>query len=448
MNSLSSTIARHVVNARFEDLSAPAVDATIRSIVDAMGVMLAASSMGEGTAAFANLAIARGGPAEARLIGRGIRAPLLSAALANGALAHAIDFEDAYDGAPVHPNAAQIPAAFALAETIGGVSGPDFVTAIAVGCDLVCRMGRSLTESTDKFGFYPPPLLGAYGAVASCARLAGLSAAQTIDAFSLLLCSHNCSAELKVSPASDIRAVRDGFAAHAAVQAVLLAKEGVRGFDAPFEGKAGFFGLYARGNYDPAVILDGLGSRYLGEWLSFKPWPSCRGTHATIEAILDLAPDPAKIETITITAAPFLAMLFEPVMQKRRPQTAIDAKFSLPFTASHAAIHRAVTLDSFSVSSLTDPQVLALADRVRFDPDPTDNDLTASRVSIRMTDGTVLDRRVGDPLGHPTNPMSDDALDEKFRMCAARALVTCDVEPLLAALRNILTLTDVADLPH
>ncbi|MDF7776341.1 MmgE/PrpD family protein [Sphingomonas sp. AOB5] len=448
MTNLSARIADHVTGIRYEDLPPATVEATIRSLVDAMGVMLAASSLGEGTAAFADLALENGGPAQARLIGRAGHAPLLAAALANGALAHAVDFEDAFDGAPTHPNAAQVPAALALAETLGGVSGQDFITAIAVGCDLVCRMGLALIDSPDKFGFYPPPLLGAFGAVAACARIAGLTSAQTVDAFSLLLCSHNCSAELKYSPHSTVRAVRDSFAAQAAVQAVLLAKRGVRGFDAPIEGKAGFYALYARGGYDPAPILDGLGTRFYGEQLSFKPWPSCRGTHSAIEAIIAHAPDPDSIESVTITAAPFLEMLFEPAAQKQRPQTAIDAKFSLPFTVATAAIHGEVTLDSFTPEALADPRLHALAERVSFVPEAGSADLTAATIDLRFADGTAATHRIVHPLGHPSNPLTDAALDEKFRMCAALALVPPDIEGLLAALRGLRTLPDVADLPH
>lgn len=446
--NLSTRIADHVTGIRYEDLPPATVEATIRAMVDAMGVMLAASSLGEGTAAFAELAIESGGPGQAKLIGRTGRAPLLAAALANGALAHAIDFEDAYDGAPTHPNAAQIPAALALAETMGGISGKDFITAIAVGCDLVCRMGLALVDSPDKFGFYPPPLLGAYGAVAACAKIAGLTSAQTVDAFSLLLCSHNCSAELKYSPHSTVRAVRDSFAAQAAVQAVLLAKRGVRGFDAPIEGKAGFYALFARGGYDPAPILDGLGERFYGEQLSFKPWPSCRGTHAAIEAILAEAPDPTTIESVTVTAAPFLTMLFEPEAQKRRPQTAIDAKFSLPFTVATAAIRREVTLESFTPEALADPRIHALAERVRLFPEAGSADLTAATIDIAFTDGASTSTRIVHPLGHPSNPLDDSAIDAKFRMCAALALVPPDAGALLRALRALPSLADVADLPH
>lgn len=446
MSGLSARIADHVVGMRFDELPAATVDATVRSLVDGIGVMLAASSLGEGAEAFADLAL-EGGSGQSRLIGRNARAPVLAAALANGALAHGIDFEDAFDLAPVHPNAAQIPAALALADALGGVSGADFVAAIAVGCDLVCRMGLALTESPDRFGFYPPPLLGAYGAVAACARLAGLDAGQTIDAFSLLLCSHNCSAELKYSPQSTVRAVRDSFAAQAAVQAVLLAKRGVRGFDAPFEGKAGFYALFARGGYDPAPILDGLGSSFWGEQLSFKPWPSCRGTHAAIEAILDLAPAPARIEAITISAAPSVAMLFKPRTQKLRPATAIDAKFSLPFTAATAAIHGEVTLDSFAPAALGDPAVLALAERVHFRADQAMSDMSAGTTEIGFTDGTSVQRHIAHPRGHPSNPLDDAALDAKFHACAALAREQHQVDAQLAALRRFPALADVGELP-
>lgn len=282
---LSRRLADHAVTMPSGRIAFAAIHAARRSLLDGLGVMLAASGMAAETFPFAALAAASG-PGACTLLGGKGRASATQAAFANGALAHAMDFEDSFDIAPVHPNACLIPALLAFAEENGPVSGADFLAAMAVGCDLVCRLGLALRTDPAAFGWYPPPILGGFGAVAACARLAGLSADQLIDAFSLLLCSSTCSAEIKYSPQSHIRAVRDAFPAEAAVRAVQLAALGVKGFDRPVEGKAGLFAMYARGEYDAAPILERLGEKFHGEDLSFKPWPSCRGTHPFIGAVL------------------------------------------------------------------------------------------------------------------------------------------------------------------
>ena len=286
--SLSADLSAYVVKTRFQDLPGAATIAAKRSLLDAIGVTLAASGLSPECRPFIELAIASGGTPEATIIGFGNKLSAPLAALANGAMAHALDFEDAYDPAPCHPNAQMIPAALAIAEATGA-SGREVVAALAVGCDLVCRLGLSLTVSFDTFGWYPPPILGAYGAAAAAGKLLKLTPEQMLDAFSLVLCQATCSAELKYSPHSTIRAVRDAFAAQAGVLSALLAQRGVKGFDLPFEGKAGFFALYARGQYEPARITENLGSVFEGVNISYKAWPACRGTHSYIEAALALS---------------------------------------------------------------------------------------------------------------------------------------------------------------
>jgi 2-methylcitrate dehydratase PrpD len=437
IEGLSSRIARHIVETRYRDLPASVIAATKASLLDGLGVMMAAAGIGEGTSAFADLAIDGGGPGEATLIGRGRRVPMLMAALANGALAHAIDFEDGHDGAPVHPNAVQIPAALALAEARGIDDGEALVTALAIGCDLACRLGLSLRTDPATLGWYPPPILGAFGAMAACAKLAGLGQAQIVDAMSLLLCSTTCSGEIKHAPRSDIRAVRDAFPAQAALLAVLLAERGVAGFDAPLEGKAGLFALYAAGDYDPASLLDALGTRFEGDRLTFKAWPSCRGTHAFIEGALAMRAEwdgtTASIAAIELAGHPVMRMLDEPHDNKRAPATAIDGKFSAPFCTATALVDGAVTLHSFSADARSRPDVLALARRVSFSiqQDAAPDAIASGGITLRLTDGRVLTRVIDEPLGHPANPIDAETLAEKFRQCAALASAppspaTCD----------------------
>lgn len=425
---LSQAIAEHIATARFEQLSPRAVQMTKYSLLDALGVMLGASGIGEGCDAFAKLAIESGAKPEAAILGYGVRTSASLAALANGAMAHALDFEDAHDGAPVHPNAQSIPAALALAEASGTIDGKQLITAIAVGCDLTCRLGLSTTKPIDEFGWYPPPILGAFGATAAAAKLLRLTARQTLDALSLTLCQVSCSAEIKHSPQSVLRSVRDSFPAQVGVVSAQLASKGVRGFDQPFEGKAGFFNNFARGNFYPAALTHELGARFEGENLSFKPWPACRGTHAYIDAALQLMTRHGlKVSDIAsghMIGHRVQTMLYEPQTSKRAPATAIDAKFSLPFTVATALCRGQVTLASYSDAALRDPEVIELAKRLTFavsaDPAATDN-ATRGTLSLTTRDGRVLTLHVENPLGHRSRPMSESDLQNKFAQCAALA---------------------------
>ena len=228
--SVSKTLAEYVVSTSYNDLPDHVVEMTKKSFLDAMGVTLAAGGLCESCRAFVELALEMEGKQEASIIGYPYKVPTPMAAFANGAMAHALDFEDAHDGALVHSNAAPVPAALALAESIGEVTGKELITALAVGSDVVCRMGLALNENPMEAGWYIPPVLGAFGAAAAAGKMLRLNEKQIVHSFSLTLCQATCSAELRYSPHSDVRAVRDAFGAKTGVLSALLAKKGIMGF--------------------------------------------------------------------------------------------------------------------------------------------------------------------------------------------------------------------------
>ena len=173
---LSLRLAQFVTQTAEDALPPAALQAAARVVVDASGVMRAASGLSPEVLPF--IALAReGGAGAASVLGTTIatRAPL--AALANGAMAHALDYEDALDGAPLHPNASLVPAVLALAQAHRPVEGRALLAAIAIGCEVSCRIALCLRQRLEDGGWYPPPILGAFGAVAGAARVRGLFAA-------------------------------------------------------------------------------------------------------------------------------------------------------------------------------------------------------------------------------------------------------------------------------
>ncbi len=422
----SLALARHIAATHFHDIPMPVVETTKRSILDALGVTLAASTLGEGCQSFIDLAVAEASGGACTIVGTGHKVSPTMAAFANGAMAHALDFEDAHDAALVHPNAPTIPAALAIAESLGNVSGRDFITAVALGSDLVCRMGLALKRDLLADGWYMPPILGAFGATAAACKLLGLNERQILDAFSLALCQATCSAEQIHSRRTIIRSIRDAFPAKAGLISALLAQRSVIGFEQPFEGRGGLYQSYARGEYDRDKLTADLGKTFEGGRVSFKAWPSCRAAHPYVGAALELVANhqvnPQEIQSIHIIVSPTNRMVCEPAPVKLNPATAIDAKFSLYFCVATACIHRQVTLDQFTPDALTDSAVLALAHRVTYSFDPTleRGSTVQGTVAIHLADRS-LTQAVGVPYGHPANPMSDMALISKFKDCARHA---------------------------
>lgn len=393
-DNLSDRVCRFIANSRYEDLPATTIAAAKRALLDATGVIYAASGLSSDVAPFVKLARDSSGPCT--LLGLGATASVSMAAFANGAMAHALDFEDAFDPAACHPNASLVPAAIAIAQGAGPIGGRDLVTAVAVGCDLACRLGLSVRQPLEQSGWYPPPIFGAFGATAAAGRLLRLAPEQIRDALSLTLCQVTAPGEIKHSPDTVVRAVREAFPAQAAVLSALLARDGVRGFELPLEGRDGFYRLYAGGHHDPVALLGDLGHRFFIEQLSFKPWPACRGTHAYIELALGLAKahglDWRSIERVELCAAEINRMLAEPIERKRSPRTVIDAKFSLFFTVALALVRGRATLDDFTAAALDDAQIRALAARVHVSvrPDWGRDRATAGQLSITRADGRVL----------------------------------------------------------
>lgn len=453
-DSLSDLLCRHIATARWEGLPDHARDGARSVALDAIGVMHAASGLAPEAAPFIALARANGaGPCT--IIGTNHAVQPLGAALANGALAHAVDYEDAFDRAPAHPNASLVPVLLALAQSQGPVDGRRFLTALAVGGDVACRIALSLRQPMEQGGWYPPPIVAAFGAVAGAANLLGLSAQQTKDALSLTLCQVTMPGEIKHSRRTTLRAVREAFPAQAALAAALLAREGLPGFEEPLEGKSAFFALYAGGKFEADDLTDRLGTHYWGSELTFKPWPSCRGTHPFIEMALDLAArhgiTPSDIARVEVTVDAIQSMLVDPLARKQAPETVIDAKFSIPFNTALALVRGAVRLEDFDAASLADPDVLAMAARIEayVDQQPTWQPGVGGAIKITLNGGNIFEAWRENALGCPSRPLSAEAQRAKFVDCVRRAAVPVTAEAanrLADAILGLDTLADVGAL--
>ena len=434
----------------YDTLPPAARHAAKRVLLDAVGVMLGASGMARETESFLSLARSMGeGPCA--ILGTGVSANPAMAALANGAMAHALDYEDAFDLAPGHPNASLVPALLALSQRQGGIDGRRFIAALVAGCELSCRMGLALERKMEAGGWYPPPILAGYGAAFGAAHLLSLTSGEMADALSLTLCQVTMPGEIKHSARTVIRAVREAFPAQAAVQSALLAQQGLAGFEEPLEGAAGFYALYAGGQFDPDVLLAPLDGSMWIEHLTFKPWPSCRGTHPFIEMALGLREQEgfaaADVVGVRVGVGPMQRMLVEPAERKRAPAVAIDAKFSVPFCVASVLAGRTIDLDAFSHERLRDPQVLALASKVQFEQlagaDQWRGD--AGMLAVELAGGRTLVASLAQARGAPDHPLSDRELTDKFVDCASRAAQPMGAETARAMAGQILSLEDCPD---
>jgi 2-methylcitrate dehydratase PrpD len=446
-------LSQIATSATLQRMPAAAIRAAKWSLLDALGVMLGATGLERACEPFSRLARDVSGDAgTCLLLGTDVRVSAPLAAFANGALAHALDYEDAYDGAPLHPNAALVPAALAMTQHLGGISGAELLIALIVGSDITCRLGLALEASPEDWGWYPPPLLNTFGAATAAGRVASLSAAQMIDAWSLGICQNAISKEFKRTADSPLRAVREAFPAQAGWTGAALARSGARGFDHPLEGEAGFFRLYAGNKYSREGLVRDAGIVFEGANVSYKPWPSCRGTHAYVEAALDWHQDGVRADDvgeIRMLGGTLQQMLGEPLERKRAPVTAIDAKFSAPFCVASALVHGELKLESFAPAALTEPPVLMLARKASLSVDrasAAEDDLVAGTTALKLHGGRTLKRRIEHPLGSAFKPLSEAQLIAKFRNCAAHARQRLRPQSEQALIDTVLHLEEVANL--
>ncbi|HZP86261.1 MAG TPA: MmgE/PrpD family protein [Burkholderiales bacterium] len=437
---------------RYDTLPPAAIDAAKKSILDTLGVILAASGVEPAVRGVVDLVRESGGPPESSVLGFGGRASAVMAGLANGAMAHCLDYDDRTPEGH-HPSSSIVPAAFAVAERKGGVSGREMIAAVAAGQDMFIRLRRNVGWKQD---FHLTTVIGIYAAAGAAARVLGLSREQILNAFGIASMQSCGLSEMQYGVGTDLRGMYAGFVTHGAVLAALLAKKGVGGIQTLFEGKAGVFNVYFDGEYDREKMLRDLGSEYTGAYMLYKPWPACGVAFTYIHATLQLMKEhrlrASDIAQIRVHVGDYQYQLCVPFESRRAPTTLVDAKFSIPFCVAVAAARQRIGIAEFTSDALEDREILAIAQKVvavqdsRYDWKMT---LPDGRVEIVTHDGRTLDRIGSNAPGDESDPLTWDQLVEKFRDCASFAAIPLSTDKITRAqnmARNLESLDDATEL--
>ena len=427
----------------YSQLPENVVELSKKVLLDTIGVMLAATTLEKDVLPLINIVKTAGGKAESSILGFGQKVPAMMAAFANGALSHALDYSSS-DNRGVAPGGVTIPTALAMAEKIPGTTGKQLITAIAVGNEVLMRIGRAITKNPMHYGWVSPMLLGGFGAAVTAAKLAKLGSKQIMDAIGIALHQAGGTWEMAEGHESSFRAIRNSFVSKTGILAAQLAQEGISAAKDPLCGTHGLYNQYFRGEFNASALIDGLGKVYQFENISFKPYPSCRDTHTSIEAALRLvnAHDitPEQVEKILLTVGPMGEKVCLPKDHKCRPRNSIEAKFSLPFTVATAIVHRRVALIDFTDSGLNDPTVLDLAHRVNYQLNPGSAGLDPGIIDVYLKNGQILHSEVDTPPGSPQSPMSKNDLIEKFKDCmtySQKTLTGSEVDAIIAMIGEL-----------
>jgi len=447
-------LAEHAVDTGFESLPASAVEAAKKSILDIFGVILASSGLEPAVRGLVELVHETGGRPESTVLGFPGHVPATWAAFANGGMAHCLDFDDLTPWGN-HATSSIVPAAFAVAERVGGVAGKDMIAAVAVGQDLFARLLCNVDWRKD---WNMSTVVGVFAGAAACARVLGLPADQIANALSIASMQSAGTMEVVYGIGGDMRGMYAAFSAKAAALSALLAQRGLTSVKSAFEGKVGFFNTYFDGRYQRDKILEGLGSDYLGDRTLFKPWPAVGPAHSHIHAAIqlvtqhDLAID--DIEEIRVHAGDYQQIMCTPLESRRKPDTLVDAKFSLPYLVAVAAVHREVKISHFAGDALRDPRVLAMARKVVPVPDAAFDwkfELPLGRVVILTKDGRLLDLVGTKVPGSAQAPLAWDDLTRKFSECVSVAAAPPSdrqIETVSRMAQQLESLEDATELLH
>ena len=442
---LVEEFADHVASARFDALSPEAIEAAKKSILDTMGVILAASGLEPAASPVTQLALESGGRPESTLLACDTLVSAPMAAFANGAMAHCLDFDD-HTPWGQHSASTIVPAVLAVAERYPQISGRDLVTAVAVGQDLFVRLRCNVGWRKD---WNLSTVLGIYAGAAAVARLMGLNTTQSRTALSLASMQSAGVMEVVAGTGSNTRAIYAAFSAKGSVVAGVLARsEHITPVEALFEGPFGVMQTYFAGAYDRPAIVEALGTEYLGASTLYKPWPAVGTAHSHLHATIlivtehDLAAE--DIAEIRVFVGDYHELMCQPLEERRAPTTMVDAKFSLPYLVAVAAVRRTVRLSDFLPDALADPSVRAVADMVHPVADADLDwrlELPPGRVEIRTTDGRLFSRTGTGVPGSPEAPLDWADLITKFTDCASLARKA----PTAASVHAVVTMTQELD---
>lgn len=437
------------------DLSAvpPEVIATARHcILDALGIGLAASTFEFARRSAAGVA-ALGDGGEHVAIGSRTRLPARDAALLNGLLIHGLDYDDTHTASVVHASASAVPVL--LAEGMRQrASGARALAAYVLAVETAARLGQHAGGWWQKVGFHPTGVVGVFGATLAAGYLQRATPAVLAHAQGLALSLASGSMEFLEDGAWTKR-LHPGWAASSGITAATLA---AHGFEAPQRAYEGRFGLFATFLGAHAPPQDGDPLSTLGrEWetgrVAIKPYPVCHYNHACGDAALLLrerhAIDVADISAVTVRVHPNqFPVVCEPLAAKRRPQSEYDAKFSLPYFVAACLVRGRFSLEELEDASRTDPQILALCERIGCDVDPQTAfpQHFSGSVEIELRDGRRFAHSERVQRGAAERPLSPAQIVGKFMDNATRVLPAGQAERLCSAVLQLERAPDLGEL--
>jgi 2-methylcitrate dehydratase PrpD len=413
--SVAEVLARKISALTEKDLPSKTKNKCEELLIDVIGLCITARNENYIKSALAGWE--EKGPCT--VIGHSAPASTAAAAFVNGTAAHGEDFDDTFEGGPVHAGAVIVPAVLAVCEQYRAEK-PSALLGIAIGVETLCRLSLVVPKAIHRAGFHPTAVLGAMAAAAGVGAALRLKPDQIVNALGIAGSMAGGIIEYLAEGAWTKR-LHPGWAAQSGLRAALLGRANFMGPRTVFEGTHGLFHGFAHTSEgDYAALVGDFGERWVTETLAFKPYPCGAMIHPYIDCARRLAAkgisaDDVK-EMICETAEGIVHRLWEPLADKQRPPNGYAAKFSMPYCIAAAFIHGSIGLDAFADARVKEPRVLALAAKVRYKIDPNSpypNNYTG-HIRAVLRDGTIAKERQPHLRGGAREPLARREIEEKF----------------------------------
>jgi 2-methylcitrate dehydratase PrpD len=365
----------------------------------------------------------------------------------NAAVGNILEMDDLHRTSILHPGPIIVPAAIAVAESIGA-SGAELLTAIVRGYEATIRIGRALGTSHYRF-FHNTSTCGSFGAAAAAASLLGLDVERTVWALANAGSRTGGLWQMR-HEGCETKSLHNALAAQSGVEAAQLALHGVRGPSRLLEGPQGLFAAMTDGADANDVLRAPLDSWLIHE-VSFKPWPACRHAHPCIDAALAarsaLEAAGHRVDAITsIDISTYRSAI--DFCDKPNPQTTLEAKFSLQHCVAVVLEHGPPAMAQFESASLSDPALASWRSKVQVSEVvemstafPTHY---AARVTFTLRDGATFAHTQADAWGDPEWPLASDDVTNKARLLLESAGIR-DAARCTALLESTLALGHASD---
>jgi 2-methylcitrate dehydratase PrpD len=436
---LTKTLATFVIETKFDDLPIAVTERSKNHILDSLGVILAGSTQPVGRR-ITRFVRSLGGNSQSSVIGGGFKTTPANAALANGTMGHALDFDDDSDTIISHPSVVILAAILALGQV--RASGRDVLTAFIVSEEVEARLAAIpgfMPEHYEKGG-HATSTMGIIGAAAAGAKILALDVDQTRTAFGIAVSE---ASGLIVNFATDTKPLHAGSAAAKGVTSALLAAEGITANANIFENPHGFFSLFGENvDVDARQVTVDLGHTFdiITPGINIKKYPCCYYTHASIDALLFLMGkhqlSPADIRSIRCG----LAQIAVQVLNHPHPNNGLEAKFSFQYCVALAVLNGAVRIEDFEDEKVQAETILQFMRKIETYVKPelnADAKTLGAVIRVETADGQTYSHHMEKPTGGGNSPLPWEDIVSKFKYCSAFVLNDKDIDFVENSIRKL-----------